>query len=182
MSVSRSDATAPAALAVPSPASHRMDPRRGRGLSPKFSAFLCWLLDLPATTDPAIVDAVMTGDCVFVATTVDPSFNHLLGSWQDCKANLRGLGKCLPREPPDGGRADRPGPPRRGLSAFTTSHHPNALNLPVPTRRPSQAGAGRIANAGASPRSGPHPHHEDRHDGNPHHRRTQSRLRGSDQR
>ena len=92
MSVTRADATAPAALAVPSPASHPMDPRRGRGLSPKFSAFLCWLLDLPAMTDPAIVDAIVTGDCVFVATTEDPSFNHFLGSWHDCKANLRGWG------------------------------------------------------------------------------------------
>ena len=90
MSVSQSDATATAALAVPSPASHPMDPRRGPGLSPRFSAFLCWLLDLPAMTDPAIVAAVVTGDCVFVATTDDPSFNHLLGSWQDCKSNLRG--------------------------------------------------------------------------------------------
>ena len=92
MSASRSDATAPAAPAVPPPASHPMDPRRGRGLSPRFSAFLCWLLDLPAMTDPAIVDAVVTGDCVFVATTEDPSFNRLLGSWHDCKTNLRGWG------------------------------------------------------------------------------------------
>ena len=94
MSVSRSDATAPAPRAAPSLASHPMDPRRGRGLSPRFSAFLCWLLDLPAMSDPAFVDAVVTGDCVFIATTVDPSFNHLLGSWQDCKANLRGWGEA----------------------------------------------------------------------------------------
>ena len=99
MSVSRSDATAPAALTVPSPASHPMDPRRGQGLSPRFSAFLCWLLDLPAMTDPAIVDAAVTGDCVFVATTADPSFNHLLGSWQDCQANLRGWGEACNANP-----------------------------------------------------------------------------------
>ena len=99
MSVSRSDATAPAAPAAPSPASHPMDPRRGRGLSPRFSAFLCWLLDLPAMTDPAIVDAVVTGDCVLVATTEDPSFNHLLGSWQDCESNLRGWGDACNASP-----------------------------------------------------------------------------------
>ena len=99
MSVSRSDATAPAPRAAPSLASHPMDPRRGPGLSPKFSAFLCWLLDLPAMTDPAIVDAVVTGDCVFIATTDDPSFNHLLGSWHDCKANLRGWGDACHASP-----------------------------------------------------------------------------------
>ena len=99
MSVSRSAATAPAAPPAPSPAAHPMDPRHGRGPSPKFSAFLCWLLNLPAMTDPAIVDAVVTGDCVFVATTDDPSFNHLLGSWQDCKANLRGWGDACTANP-----------------------------------------------------------------------------------
>ena len=99
MSVTRPDATAPAAPAAPSPVPHPMDPRRGQGLSPTFSAFLCWLLDLPAMTDPAIVGAVVSGDCVLIATTEDPSFNRFLGSWQDCQANLRGWGAACAASP-----------------------------------------------------------------------------------
>ena len=76
------------------PETHPMDPRRGPGLSPAFSALLCWLLDLPAMTDPPVVGAAVTGDCVFLATTEDPFFNSLLGSWQDCQANLRGWGEA----------------------------------------------------------------------------------------
>ena len=139
MSVSRSDATAPAAPAVPPPTSHPMDPRRGRGLSPRFSAFLCWLLDLPAMTDPAIVGAVVTGDCVFVATTEDPSFNRLLGSWQDCKSNLRGWGDACAASAHTvdaliakarhgaGGRRGRPGgsgPDRRGACSSLRARRP----------------------------------------------------------
>ena len=139
MSASPSDATAPAALSVPSPASHPMDPRRGRGLSPRFSAFLCWLLDLPAMTDPAIVDAVVTGDCVFVATTEDPSFNRLLGSWHDCKANLRAWGDACAASAHTvdaliakarhgaGGRRGRPGesgPDRRGACSSLRARRP----------------------------------------------------------
>ena len=95
MSVSRSDATAPAPRAAPSLASHPMDPRPRPGpLAPGFRHSCVGCSTLPAMSDPAIVDAVVTGDCVFIATTVDPSFNHLLGSWQDCKANLRGWGEA----------------------------------------------------------------------------------------
>lgn len=77
---------------VPSPEPHPMDPHRGRGLSPAFAALLCWALDLPAMTEPAIVDVAVTGNCVFVATADDPFFNRLLGSWQDCRDNLLGWG------------------------------------------------------------------------------------------
>ena len=78
---------------------HPMDPRHGPGLSPMFSAFLCWLLDLPAITEPSIVDVAVTGDCVLVATSEDPSFNGFLGSWQDCQENLRGWGAVCDATP-----------------------------------------------------------------------------------
>ena len=92
MSNVHSGSTATAPQAGPSPNPHPMDPRRGPDLSPAFAALLCWLLDLPAMTDPAVVDVAVTGDCVLVATTGDPAFNRVLGSWQDCQDNLRGWG------------------------------------------------------------------------------------------
>ena len=88
-----SNALSPPTPDVPPPGPHPMDPRRGPGLSPAFSALLCWLLDLPAMTDPAVVGAAVTGDCVLLATTEDPFYNSLLGSWQDCQANLRAWGR-----------------------------------------------------------------------------------------
>ena len=81
------------------PQPHPMDPRRGSHLSPGFSAFLCWLLDLPAMTEPAIVGVAVTGECVFVATTAEPFSNHLLGSWQDCQENLRGWAEACNASP-----------------------------------------------------------------------------------
>ena len=36
------------------PAMHPMDPRRGETISPRFAAVLCWLLQLPPMTVPAI--------------------------------------------------------------------------------------------------------------------------------
>ena len=88
----QSAADLPAAPDLRSLDTHPMDPRRGPHLSPKFAALLCWLLDLPAMTVPAIVDAARIGDCVFAATTEDRSYNLMLGSWQDCQSNLRGWG------------------------------------------------------------------------------------------
>ena len=85
-----SAAASPSAPDVRPPRPHPMDPRHGPGLSPAFAALLCWLLDLPAMTDPAVVGATVTGDCVFLATTEDPFYNSFLGSWQDCQANLHG--------------------------------------------------------------------------------------------
>ena len=99
MSDSISAAASLPAPDVRSPPPHPMDPRRGPGLSPKFSALLCWLLDLPAMTDPAVVGAAVSGDCVFLATTDDPFYNSLLGSWQDCQANLRGWGEACEAPP-----------------------------------------------------------------------------------
>ena len=93
MSDPQSDAQSCAAPTLRSLDDHPMDPRRGPNLSPRFAALLCWLLDLPAMTEPAIVAVAVTGDCVFAATTDDPSFNLLLGSWHDCQANLRGWGE-----------------------------------------------------------------------------------------
>ena len=90
---SRSEAVSPAEPALRSLDDHPMDPRRGPNLSPRFAALLCWLLNLPAMTEPAIVEVAVTGDCVFAATTDDPFFNLLLGSWHDCCANLRGWGE-----------------------------------------------------------------------------------------
>ena len=93
MSNPPSAAASPPAPDVRPPRTHPMDPRRGPGLSPAFAALLCWLLDVPAMTDPAVIGAAVTGDCVFLATTADPYYNSLLGSWQDCQANLRGWGR-----------------------------------------------------------------------------------------
>ena len=92
MSEPQSAADLPAAPDLRSLDAHPMDPRRSPHLSPRFAALLCWLLDLPAMTEPAIVDAARIGDCVFAATTEDRSYNLMLGSWQDCLANLRGWG------------------------------------------------------------------------------------------
>ena len=89
-----SNALSPPTPDVPPPVPHPMDPRRGPGLSPAFAALLCWLLDLPAMTEPAVVGVAVTGDCVFLATTEDPFYNSLLGSWQDCQANLRAWGEA----------------------------------------------------------------------------------------
>ena len=73
---------------------HPMDPRRGENLSPMFQAFLCWLLDLPPMTEPAITGVVVTGDSVLAATDVDPYFNAHLGSLTDFERNLRSWGEA----------------------------------------------------------------------------------------
>ena len=92
MSDPRFLAVSPAAPDCRSLDDHPMDPRHGPNLSPRFAALLCWLLDLPPMTEPAIVSVAVSGDCVFAATAEDRSFNLLLGSWQDCLSNLRGWG------------------------------------------------------------------------------------------
>ena len=74
------------------PAPHPMDPRRGKGLSPRFAALLCWLLDLPPMTRPVIVDVAVSGECVLVATDEDPFFDTPLGDWGDLERNLREWG------------------------------------------------------------------------------------------
>ena len=176
MSVSRSDATAPAAPAAPSP----VLPPHGPPPRPRPLAQVLGVSVLAAR--PARHDRPGHRRCGRDRRLracrhdrgpfVQPSPGVLAG----LRVESARLGRCLQREPRYGRRADRPGPPRRGLSACAASHHPHPLTLPVPTRRPSQAAGGRIANAGASPRSGAHPHHGDRHHGNPYHRRTPGRL------
>ena len=81
-----------AAPAGPPPIVHPMDPRRGENLSPMFAAFLCWLLQLPPMTNPAIAGVVVTGDCVFAATTRDPFHDTPIGGWPDVRRNLRAWG------------------------------------------------------------------------------------------
>ena len=73
---------------------HPMDPRRGENLSPMFQAFLCWLLDLPFMTEPAITGIAVTGDSVLAATDTDPFFNAHLGSLTDFERNIRGWGEA----------------------------------------------------------------------------------------
>ena len=76
-----------------SPIIHPMDPRRGEKLSPRFAAVLCFLLDLPPATQPAVTGLhVSSGGCVLLATTRDPSLNTVLGSWADLERNLRRWG------------------------------------------------------------------------------------------
>ena len=64
-------------------------PSRASGCSPKFCALMCWLLHVEPMTTPAIVDLCVTQDCVWLATTEDPFFNHLLGRVQDAERNVR---------------------------------------------------------------------------------------------
>ena len=77
------------------PAMHPMDPSRGQDLSPKFVALLCWALGFEPLTEPAITGVVVSGECVFAATTDDLFFNALIGSWSDLEANLPRLGRRL---------------------------------------------------------------------------------------
>ena len=90
---------AQSASAGPPPAMHPMDPARGENLSPAFGALLAWLIGRRAMTEPAITGVVVTGGCVFAATTDDPFFNALIGSWADVEANLRGWGHACRAEP-----------------------------------------------------------------------------------
>ncbi len=80
--------------AGPPPATHPMDPRRGRDLSPMFSAFLCWLLDIEPMTSPAITNIAVSGNCVLAATDQNPLFDQHLGSLDDFEANVRGWGEA----------------------------------------------------------------------------------------
>ena len=73
---------------------HPMDPRRCESLSPMFTAFLCWLLDLTPMTAPVITGVVVTGDSVLAATDADPYFNAHLGSLTDFERNLRRWGEA----------------------------------------------------------------------------------------
>ena len=88
----------PAVPATPAPDPHPMDPRRGKGLSPRFAALLCWLLDLPPMTRPVITDVAVCGACVLVATDEDPFFNTPLGDWCDVERNLRAWGAVCEAE------------------------------------------------------------------------------------
>ena len=90
-------ATEPAAEAAPAgppPAVHPMDPAKGESLSPRFAALLCWAIGRPAMTEPAITGVAVSGECVYAATTDDPFFNALIGSWADVEENLRGWGSA----------------------------------------------------------------------------------------
>jgi len=80
--------------AGPPPAMHPMDPRRGRDLSPMFSAFLCWLLGLKPMTSPAITNVSVSGNCVLAATDHNPLFDTHLGSLDDFERNIRGWGEA----------------------------------------------------------------------------------------
>ena len=78
--------------AGPAPAMHPMDPSRGQNLSPAFAALLAWLIGRPAMTEPAITGVVVTGGCVFAATTESPFHDTLIGAWADVEENLRAWG------------------------------------------------------------------------------------------
>ena len=117
--------------ASPPPAMHPMDPSRGQDLSPKFVALLCWALGVEPLTEPAITGVVVSGECVFAATTDDLFFNALIGSWSDLEANLRGWGDACGADPSmvDGlvaklrrtGRSASPISPRATIATATPS-------------------------------------------------------------
>ena len=92
------ETAARAAPAGPPPAMHPMDPAKGENLSPVFAALLAWLITRPAMTEPAITGAVVTGGCVFAATTNDPFYNALIGSWADVERNIRAWGDACDAE------------------------------------------------------------------------------------
>ena len=92
-------ATADPTPAGPAPIVHPMDPRRGENLSPRFSALLCWLLQLPPMTTPAITGIVVTGTIVFAATDRDPFHNTLIGPCDDVQRNLRDWGAACGVDP-----------------------------------------------------------------------------------
>ena len=73
---------------------HPMDPRRGENLSQMFTALLCWLLDLPPMTSPAIVNIAVTGNSVLAATDENRLFDAYIGSLEDFEMNIRGWGNA----------------------------------------------------------------------------------------
>ena len=83
----------------PPPAIHPMDPARGNNLSPAFAAVLAWAIGRPAMTEPAITGVVVSGGCVFAATTASPFHDTLIGSWPDLEANLRAWGAACAAGP-----------------------------------------------------------------------------------
>ena len=89
----------PALPSGPVPVTHPMDPRRGEALSLRFTAILCWLLDLPPMTEPAIVGLAISGECVLAATTDHPFHDTHLGDWSDLERNLRSWGRICGVEP-----------------------------------------------------------------------------------
>ena len=93
------ETAAQSASADPPPAMHPMDPARGATLSPAFGALLSWLTSRPAMTEPAITGVVVTGQCVFAATTHSPFHDTLIGSWADVEANIRAWGSACDTEP-----------------------------------------------------------------------------------
>ena len=98
------ETAAHSAPAGPPPAMHPMDPAKGENLSPVFAALLAWLVGRPAMTDPAMTDpaiigVVVTGGCVFAATTASPFHDALIGSWGDVESNIRGWGHACRAEP-----------------------------------------------------------------------------------
>ena len=93
-----SDTQTVAARPAPPPAMHPMDPARGGNLSPAFAALLAWLIARPAMTEPAITGVVVTGQCVFAATTESPFHDTLIGSWTDVETNIRGWGRACRAE------------------------------------------------------------------------------------
>ena len=90
--MSDTDTAAQPAPSAALPAMHPMDPARGEHLSPAFAALMCWLIGRPAMTEPALTGVVVSGGCVFAATTHSPFHDTLIGSWTDVEANLRAWG------------------------------------------------------------------------------------------
>ena len=86
MSYTDSGIAAPAAPTAPPPAMHL---RRGGNLSPRFAAILCWALQLPPMTTPAIVGVSICGQLVLAATHRDPFHDTPIGDLQNLERNLR---------------------------------------------------------------------------------------------
>lgn len=82
-------------MAIAESTVEKLDPRRIRGISPKFVAVLGYILD-QHWTNPQITDMVVTSDGIVLAGTEDDPFdNDIIGSVEDLDRNLRGVAAAV---------------------------------------------------------------------------------------
>jgi hypothetical protein len=73
----------------------KLNPRRFPGMSPKMTAFVCYMLGMDAMTNPAIVELMRLDDnSLMLRRTGDCGFDHL-ESWADFARNWNELIKCV---------------------------------------------------------------------------------------
>ena len=135
------DIHASTAPAGPPPAIHPMDPARGDNLSPAFAAVLAWAIGRPAMTEPAITGVVVSGGCVFAATTASPFHDTLIGSWPDLEGQSSRLGRRVRCRARDGRQPRREGSGSIPLGA----PHTDPADVRAGSPRPIAPGRARTA-------------------------------------